>query len=342
MIHFQYDNLSHLTSNKLFKYLDEHFISRGNNEECTKLQSDLKNNPEARLLCMSVTGNLENYNNLEISDLFNQHRCKYLNLWIYKRLLKFNYSDSITMKSRIFTFFYNFKKKINCRAEFFDYINEDDYKKTKSLYDYALNYKMLKSNVMQSKKRCTKEDDKYIRENIDLYKQTKDYCQRDTEHKKYCAALTDIEKVYPNELTKLECNEVVTAETLKLLEGLSTEEEACVKGQPASERQCTTRKSLENAENSFVDSQCEACICPNSSSSVAIVLPLLGSIFIFFILYKYTSLGTWIHSFLLRKKRSRIIDEEETQELLENTYDSTDINTYNGGHNINYYPLQNS
>ncbi|SBT56207.1 PIR Superfamily Protein [Plasmodium ovale wallikeri] len=337
-----YDNISHLTSNKLYKNLDELFISRGNNEKCTKLQTELNNNPEVRHFCMSVSGNLENYNNLEISRLFNEYRCKYLNLWVYERISKFDQTTLTSIKSKILGIWKDYTVKNNCTPEFIEYIYEDDYKKSKSLYDYALNYEILELDFMQSKKRCTKEDDKYIRENIDLYKKAKDYCKSDEEHRKHCSALKVIEKVYPNELSKLECNEIVTAETLKLLEGLPTEEDACVRGQPTSERQCTTRKSLENAESAFADSQGEACICPNSSSSVAIILPLLGSIFIFFILYKYTSLGTWLHSFLLRKKRSRIIDEEETQELLENTYDSTDINTYNGGHNINYYPLQNS
>ncbi|SBT59423.1 PIR Superfamily Protein [Plasmodium ovale wallikeri] len=337
-----YDNISHLTSNKLYKILDESSLSHGKNVECGKLKRELNNNDDFLLFCMRVTGNLENYHNLEISRLFNEYRCKYLNLWVYKHISKFDKTTSTSIKSKILGIWDDYSVNINCTPEFIEYLYEDDYKKTKSLYDYALNYEMLKFDFMQNKKRCTKEDDKYIRENIDLYKQAKDYCKSDEEHRKHCSALKVIEKVYPNELSKLECNEIVTAETLKLLEGLSTEEDVCVKGQPTSVRQCATRKSLENAESAFADSQCEACICPNSSSSVAIVLPLLGSIFIFFILYKYTSLGTWLHSFLLRKKRSRLMDEEETQELLENTYDSTDRNTYNGGHNINYYPIQNS
>ncbi|SBS94737.1 PIR Superfamily Protein [Plasmodium ovale curtisi] len=337
-----YANISHLTSNKLYKNLDERFLSHGKNVECGKLKRELNNNDDFLLFCMRVTGNLENYHNLEISRLFNEYRCKYLNLWVYENISKFDKTISTSIKSKILGIWNDYTVKNNCTPEFIEYIHEDDYKKSKSLYDYALNYEILELDFMNCKKPCTKEDDKYIKENIDIYKQAKDYCKSDEEHRKYCSALKVIEKVYPNKLSKLYCNEVVTVETLKILERFTTEEDTDVKGQPSSERQCPTRRTLENTESAFVVSQCEACICPNSSNSLAIALPLLGSIFIFFILYKYTPLGTWLHSFLLRKKRSRFIDEEETQELLENTYDSTDRNTHNGGHNINYYPLQNS
>ncbi|SBT01034.1 PIR Superfamily Protein [Plasmodium ovale curtisi] len=342
---FQYDNIDELTSNKRYKMLDNNFSDNGKYLECKKLDQDIQST-EIYDFCMKVTGNLNNYDKLTFFDLFYDYRCKYLNLWLYDRLKNYNV-HSAEIKLGILKFWKEFKEGgAQCREEFIEFVgsNEDDYNKTKRMYDYALNYQMIEFHYDKNKKACTKDIHNYIENSTNLYKQIKQECTlQEKKHNKCCIALDDIKKVYPHDtLWKFTCNEVVTPETANVLEKISklcapeTNIEACI----AKINDRATQ--LTSLQNSMLKSPEPESCSSGSHKAMAIAFPFLGIVFFLFIFYKFSPIGSWLHSILLRRKINKInIDEELEQETLDVSFDHIDKNSYNNERNIGNIPLGN-
>ncbi|SBT56260.1 PIR Superfamily Protein [Plasmodium ovale wallikeri] len=340
-----HDNIDYLTSKKRYDALDIQFIDQGNHEECYSLERELENDNDAYVLCMKVTGNLNNFNNIKFFDSLNDYRCKYLNFWTHETLNKYKGKHTGTLKSRVLNFFKNFNgKDSKCHSEFIDYVITDDYKKMKSFYDYALNYQMLQFDHEKSEKPCTKRIDNYIRTIIKLYNQVKQECTRtDTSSKKYCIALEDIKQVYPQgELWKLTCNEVVTEKTAKILEEISTLREENTRLQAPITQICEQERVAENGEKSA--SFCHDCPPCSSGSNrcITVAVPLLVILFIFIILSKFTPLGSSLSRYIIKKKGAKMnINEEEIEESLEHTFNYVDKNSEMSGNVIGYNPTEN-
>ncbi|SBS82038.1 PIR protein [Plasmodium ovale] len=339
-----HDNIDYLTSKKRYDALDIQFIDQGNHEECYGLERELENDNDAYVLCMKVTGNLNNFNNIKFFDSLNDYRCKYLNFWIHEILNKYKGKHSGTLKFRILKFFEKFNAKDSkCPSEFTDYVITDDYKKMKSFYDYALNYQILQFDYEQSDKPCTKRIDNYIRTIINLYNQVKQECTRTANStKKYCIALEDIKKVYPQgKLWKLTCNEVVTEKTAKILKEISTLREENTRLQEQITQNCEERVAGNCEKSALFRHDCPPC-SSGSNSCITVVVPLLVILFIFFILAKFTPLGSCLRRYIIRKKGEKMnINEERIEESLEHTFNYVDKNSEMGGNIIGYNPTEN-
>ncbi|SBT55137.1 PIR Superfamily Protein [Plasmodium ovale wallikeri] len=344
-----YDNVEHLTSVRVYKQLDNIFLDKS--EECSKLESELTNvNTDIILFCMSVAGNLTNYDKLNYFDSLNKYRCKYLNLWIKSHLLKYDSTEQSRVISKCLSFWDKFdKNRDKCDSEFLNYTNEDDYKKTKYLYDYALNYPMLYYYFVQQKDRCTKEDDIYIKKSIDLYKEAEIDCQKPNGHK-YCGALNDIKKEYPQgQLLKLTCNEIVTKETALILNEISTlrEENAQLK-RSSKGKKCETPPLQDKDGESYsqglppLDSpQVQSCDS-GSHTAMTFVVPIVSIVFVLLVLYKFSSFRPWLLSKLNRKNIiQHNINEEELHEESGNMFHYNSAYLQEDDHRIGYVPMEN-
>ncbi|SBT74136.1 PIR protein [Plasmodium ovale] len=344
-----YDNVDHLTSVRVYKQLDNMFL--GKSAECSKLEGELTNaNTDIILFCMSIAGNLANYDKLNYFDSFNKYRCKYLNLWIKSHLLKYNSTERAHITSKCLSFWDEFDKdRVKCASEFLNYTDEDDYKKTKYLYDYALNYRMLDYYFVQKKDRCTKEDDIYIKKSIDLYKEAEIDCEKPNGHK-YCGALNDIKNEYPQgQLLELTCNEIITKETANILKEISTlrEENAQLKSSSKGKKceipplQDKDGEGYSQGFSPLVSPQVQSCDT-GSHTAITYVVPFVSIVFVLLVLYKFSSFRPWLLSKLNRKNIiQHNINEEELHEESGNMFHYNSAYLQEDDHRIGYVPMEN-
>ncbi|SBT56728.1 PIR Superfamily Protein [Plasmodium ovale wallikeri] len=274
------------------------------------MEKNSGNYTKAALLCMGLNGNLKNYDELNISQKMINYKCNYLSLWAHDRLLKLEKKEQTSTKSIMLSIWIKSNQyEAECSpSEFAAYVDNADFIKEKSLYDYALNYEELEnrcntSNIIP----CTTKLAEYIRINKELYKQVKRECEPGKNYiQRSCTTLRNIETIYSNEeLLKLECKGI--EDNLSSLRG----QDDGGHGSQEDFRE-TSASGLPAQEVAYSDSQ----------KAIGTVVPILGVLSIGFILHKFTRFGSMTRNFL---RRGRINDmnshDELPNELLESTYD---------------------
>ncbi|SBT73311.1 Plasmodium vivax Vir protein, putative, partial [Plasmodium ovale] len=270
------DNNLNLPSNTFYHELDDTYVYAGYDEMCEKLGKNSGKYTKAALLCMGLKGNLKNYDKLNISQKIINYKCNYLNLWAYDRFSKLEEKEQMNTKSSILTIWSKSEQyeKDECSpAQFATYSKSIYHITEKKLYDYALNYEELENRCKRSNKiPCTTKLAEYIRINKELYNQAKTECKpsQDTNFQRSCIALSDIQKIYPNdELLKLECKRI--EDDLSSLRGQDD-------GGHGSQEDFrdTSASGLPAQEVAYSDSQ----------KAIGTVVPILGVLSIGFILHK--------------------------------------------------------
>ncbi|SBT55141.1 PIR Superfamily Protein [Plasmodium ovale wallikeri] len=337
------------TSDSFYNKLDKWFIEHGDKEKCNDLDRELKQHHGVYEFCFSLIGNLKKFDELPSLNLFDKYRCRYFNIWVYEKLKKLfpDIKDPkcTTMQTKIMSFWDSYKKDKKCNWDFPSYIiNNDQYDKMKDLYDYALNYEMLKLDIENYNYPCTHEISNYIEKSIQLYNEMKEECGVTEEHKKYCVALNEIKDIYGNEqLTKLKCTKVLSSEEA------NTEIETMLKRQVdgVEFREVTTHDSMqvtdEHSRDTDLVSQQVTTSFSDSTNHMTVALPLVGTLLTFFVLYKFTPIAPRLHSLLMKRK---IIEEEMNEnsphELLENIFDPLETNAPRDDHSVGYHPVLNA
>ncbi|SBS94678.1 PIR Superfamily Protein, partial [Plasmodium ovale curtisi] len=77
---------------------------------------------------------------------------------------------------------------------------------------------------------------------------------------------------------------------------------------------------------------------PDYYVKLSLGISSLGIFFIIIFLYKFTTLGTWIRYYLLKKKKINVKLDEDEQYLLDKYSDYPDKNNYIENLNISYNP----
>ncbi|SBS91738.1 PIR Superfamily Protein [Plasmodium ovale curtisi] len=303
------DNNLNLPSDKCYSTLDNIYINDGNNEDCKKLETNSGEYKDASLLCMRLKENLKKYDTLDFFGKMNFYKCKYLNLWVNDRLLKLKDVKEITMKSTLLGIWFKSENFEKCdSSDFGSYLDSDDYIKEKNLYDYALNYEDLENRCKKSDiTPCTRKLAEYITESKKLYNQVKSECKagRNNHFQRSCFALNDIQKIYAKDkLLELECKHI--EDDLRSI----TERDGGGHG----------------LRGDFTDSSPSGVPAPEvaysgSHKAIGTAVPILGISSIFFLLYKFTGLGSMARNFLRGRINGMNSHDELTNELLESTYD---------------------
>ncbi|SBT56589.1 PIR Superfamily Protein [Plasmodium ovale wallikeri] len=323
-----YDIIPNSASIRSYNILDERNIIHGSNSECTKLEKQLTKDIAGFALCMSFTGNIKNYKILDFFEKLNNYKCRYLNLWVHDRLSKFERDDYSTLRKFILEHWAKSPSNEECSAQFVTYINNySDYIRTKRLYDYALNYDKLHFHYEQNSLPCTPKHAKYITKSLEMYDSIRTECKdTDKQFKPYCMAYKEIKNIYPNDqLLILKCKSVSDEK----LPGIGGEQEETGKQRgPSKENEGFSEHGRHRLQGelsetySFGSHALEVSPSSDSHKAIASTVPILGISSIFFLLYKFTGLGSMARNFLRTKGINRINSQEElTHELLENTYD---------------------
>ncbi|SBS94042.1 PIR Superfamily Protein [Plasmodium ovale curtisi] len=323
-----YDNIPNSPAIRYYNMLDDDFIGHDKHTECSQFYSISVKDMDAYKLCMSFLGNLENYDRLNFSIKHNVHKCHYLNLWAYDRLSKIQgKKNKTTMMSSLLTHWGKYKYKEECSGADFLYYYADntDYIKTKRIYDYALNYDQFELLYKQNNNiPCTKKHDEYIKKIHSLIEEVRTECEGKQSLKHYCVAWGDIQKIYSkDELLNLECKSVEQEEAPPREDVNGPRRWQHEEASGLQHRLQRVGPQGEVAEETLSGlSLPEVGSSSGSHQAVATAVPILGISSIFFLLYKFTGLGSMARNFLRTKGINGIHSQEElTHELLESTYD---------------------
>ncbi|SBT72307.1 PIR protein [Plasmodium ovale] len=306
----EYDDIPSLTSIGSYSRLDTEFVSKDNHEKCSEYNKVSSEHSKTYQFCLSLTGNLNNYEELNFFEELNLYKCNYLNLWTYQQLSKFHEEEYPNIRALVVKHWNASGKYDFCtNTEFFSYnTSSADYIKAKRLYDYALNYYKLKKNYYDNDAACNSKEDEYIHKSNKLYEDIKAECADNRyEYKSYCKAYNVVKKIHPNDrLLELRCKKVEhNSETSRVEDiGLSGDHA----GHGSEEDTGTSSYGLHSTSDSH--------------QAMATAVPILGVSSIFFLLYKFTGLGSMARNLFRRGRINGMNSNDEfTNELLEDTYD---------------------
>ncbi|SBS91812.1 PIR Superfamily Protein [Plasmodium ovale curtisi] len=299
--------------------------SYGDYIKCDQFKKNLKNEHDSiDKFCMKLTGILDQFNKLRITELFDGDSCSVVIYWMYDTLYEeiinkkvHSNIDEIIGYIRIFWEQLERGKKCSFQVNLTD---KEIFKRSKILYYYAMDISTIQAKSQDLNFQCTEDYSYYIKTYVQEYKSVRSECEQ-TKDKEYCKLLEKIHKIRnKDDLYNLEpCTPVANAvrETGNGMEYQREHEE-------------------DEAEASYSQSS------SGSDIGVSVAFPLLGVLFISSLFYKFTPLESWIRSYFLKKVSTKYnVDDEETENILGNPYEFSNTNSNNNEHNIGYQSVEN-
>ncbi|SBS90247.1 PIR protein [Plasmodium ovale] len=223
-------------------------------------------------------------------------------------------------------------------------MNKDNFKDLKDVYDYLENYKSIDLKIDSSgNSPCTARYKEYVTKAHELYKREKEKCQRNNKDE-YCRILNSFllkhEKTF---ITQPKCtgtkpvnphSEEENPKHTMDSEGSGVHHK--VHGQGAQ----TLFSPLGDSGQTRGIPLPGGDVPPSSRSTNAIstVFPLLGTASLAFFFLKFTPLGSSLYNRIFSKQIIRT-NVEESQELLENSYEFPNTNIEENSHHIGYHNM---
>ncbi|SBT72231.1 Plasmodium vivax Vir protein, putative [Plasmodium ovale] len=320
-------NITALPALRNYKHFNNsNYHTYGEDNTCDDLQTAMNKHDETlHNFCMKLTGILKEFDRLNITTSYDNDRCAIVIYWMYDTL----FSDIIDkvheniegIIGNIHNFWEKFKGGKECAFQ--GNLNDrNTFNKIKSLYYYALDYESIVYQQQNDHFTCTKEFSEYVKVYVETYNIIKSECEKKTDEE-YCTLLKNIHaKRNKEDLSKLKpCTPVANAE-----------------GE-------TGNKMEDHREQEEDEAEAEGSYSQSSSGSavgVSVVLPLLGMLLISCVFYKFTPIGSWLRSNILKKvSRSYDLDGETAENILENPYEFSRSNSNGNMHIIGYQSMEN-
>ncbi|SBS92870.1 PIR Superfamily Protein [Plasmodium ovale curtisi] len=273
------------------------------------------------------------YLNKDDGVFFNE-RWNYLYFWIGTKALE-NVTQDCPF-SNVISILKSVKKRINEIPYKYNIenISEKEFNDLKVVYDYFVNYTSIQFNHSAPDSDCTQEYKKYVDSSFDAYVKLKEECRQNGQ-KDYCKYFNHfIEKNNYENLQKVTCNGKKPP--------LSVEEHR-KQHLPDAHPEVELEGGIQ-IENDGTEMHTRGISTSEMSDNMmSTYFPFLGIFSILFLLYNYIPFRTWLHNFLPKKEIIRHdLYEDESEELLENEYESSDRNSQYNRHDINYHSIVNS
>ncbi|SBS91770.1 PIR protein [Plasmodium ovale] len=344
----EYD-MPYLFSTNNYKKLDDWYYVYGDESKCSEFEKELEGYKGIKNFCLNLTGILKRFNDLRIESLYDGDRCAVINYWTYEyihnKLPSMNGSDTILTSIGILYKYWNtFVGNQNCPID--TMLNVQPYhKKTKTLYDYVLDYDTIKRYVENTSYSCSQTFNDYIEEGFKIYDQVKRECSLSSVEP-FCILIRNINKIENKKnLLKLTCPKVIddktySAEQKKLLQR---------EGEDMLQEEKSEYRDTREGEFGQIHHPGSSAIhgSPSEQSSsfnlpLGVLLPIFGIFLILFIFYKFTPFGPSLFGRYIKKKinpSSINEDQESIEQMLDNTYEQYNSNSLTTEHQIGYNPL---
>ncbi|SBT72867.1 Plasmodium vivax Vir protein, putative [Plasmodium ovale] len=329
--------LNVFNSHKFYDKLNTQIDSGVYSSYCNSINNNYSEYVGVYDLCRIFERNLRNLDKIleEVRD--SNDLCTYFNFWIHDELRKKLRVHIVNEKRTLLVreFFKIWSKikreslKHNCEYNYNHHISLDLWKKWKDLYDYIKNYDSIK-NIITSNSDLCRNYESYYTYIAEIYGKYKEECCKDnTQHCPFYFRSTNWCKD-SFFLTKFTCDV-----TEAILPRHQARVESPVHVQEFGNGDLQTK--VMSKGNSYADDPGDTKVNnSNYNDILSIVFPFLGLMIIFFIVYKFTALGTWIRKNIIRKKNNNYIQREDIHELLENKSDTPGINAHDNFFLISY------
>ncbi|SBS94253.1 PIR Superfamily Protein [Plasmodium ovale curtisi] len=308
---------------------------------CTTRKPISSSKPHVTTLYKKLNGNYKKFTYLD--GKFNQFkeeplkRCIYLKYLFYDQIIKngfnnesvqeiFNLWNENNIEMNFSIYRWDEDKKGN--YEPYNYVKcqfkintFEDIKKIKSFFDYIENYEGAKEKSTINDLMCTSTYKNDLNEIIKKYNNT-NTCT-DATSESYCKELKHLKEIHEfDKLSELKCNEKPTADALS---GEHVSGELSSHG--SVDQRLTNPQDSSPREHSTVN------------TGVPVSLSLVGMVAGFFFLWKSTPFGPFLRNNILRKiNTSNTLNENETENFLENMSQSEDNSILDERHYITYSP----
>ncbi|SBS99145.1 PIR Superfamily Protein [Plasmodium ovale curtisi] len=269
-------------------------------------------------ICRKLISNLKNKSLFVGQGINKRDRCMHLHFWLYDQISEIfsNNREHEKIKktiSAIFTGWRNFNDQltnINCSGRFFEEISLAEWNEGKILHDYFINFyynkKYESDNVL-----CQKFHE-YVTDIKDYYTNNKRKCI--SHNKSLCNLYFKYDAIYDPDkiLSNLKCNDLISDVVSYEYPYVSSVE----------------RLDSDSYTN---DSQLEEVSSKNESppsysySTVGVPVSLIGFLILFFFVYRFTPLKSWIRR-KLSKKVTFVDNIDNVTELSDNNSEFMGIN----------------
>ncbi|SBT30682.1 PIR Superfamily Protein [Plasmodium ovale wallikeri] len=348
-------NFENLTTYKIYKTLDEEVTTNRYLNDCSILLPSTKEQCKIYGLCTKLARNLEKLT--EINKKEQNDRCAYISYWIYDQLYnifganKTNINDIPDVK-KLLNVGYNVLYKLGIHDCYYDMhrTNIHDYNEKKYLHDYFKNYEAILPDTLNENEKANKYC-AYLTYINELYgKYIGDCCIHYSENHYWeeCKDHFKCDQTFnPHTLySKLKCDNKLPFKRfrkitpinidyyVKLLTEKSKENPKLVKmdkEDPSTSLQITDKESASGSASASASASDSASGSASDYFSFITIVSfaILGIFMMFFILYKFTPLSSWIHKNKQKEKNFHYNDyEEQMQELMdrESQYDNAGRN----------------
>ncbi|SBT55505.1 PIR Superfamily Protein [Plasmodium ovale wallikeri] len=308
-----------------------------------KAEPKIESDEELVKLCSKILKNLKLLAETKNQDNFHNKRCNDLNYWITEQLNKnHGVKDELIINSptyiSLYTALFYIKEKEQiyniCSLDYTDTTTEEK-RRRKNLYDYYENYGKLEEIFTKKDNKCKKEHYEYLAKCVDLYKKTEQFCtQGNNAPSSKCPPLFSNFGIYfPGKiLSEMPCQLEVQTEAPVELAGT---DEMTRKDLQAPPKEDVTVYGGESDTDSSLQSS------PSMSDTLMKTsIPALGSCFFFFILYRWTPVGSIIQNRLLnRGGEINELHNNVGEELWEDTMEPLNVNSDRNGYQLAYQSI---
>ncbi|SBT55973.1 PIR Superfamily Protein [Plasmodium ovale wallikeri] len=304
-------DISTLSSTYNYDRFSYRYKSSGDIEICNTMEQSLSNYQGIKDFCIQLTGVLKEYNNLSFTGPFSNDPCTIINYWMYdyifNKIIKQDDSKNITpILAKLHDFWAKLINLNTCSIK--SYLGvQNNFNDLKNLYDYATNYENIKLHLAEKSLICTENIKKYLHEIHEIYKRAQQKCASSDD---YCTVLEYIHKKYnTQQVLDLKC---ILPFSSHLTPGPGKN------GERMDARAQGQRVEMEAQDNPYSTGMPKSDTPSNSPSNIimASAFPIFGIILIFFILYKFTPIGTLLRSKLNKGKDQLKFMNEENYNFL--------------------------
>ncbi|CAG9479605.1 unnamed protein product [Plasmodium vivax] len=328
---------------------------------CEAINSYFAQYPGLDTVCKKFARNFTSFSTVFLRDNSKDKRCDYLNFWVYDQIINIikGKSDHIYYEAfpKILTVWNNmesmryFTNKCN-RDHILPHIALENFVKWKEFHDYCEDYETIKSEIIKLKNGCN-EYCNFLLSKVDLFNHFNNICPNEDTHKcpkffvtcENCNPKTLFENL--NCKRQTECNATAKVTSIRIdtegqaLQEHALQEHALQKGNISQEQ--TSQEDGRGIPTTGEDNSAPFKFELSSyNSNLILASPLFGSLFFLFF-YKFTPLGTWVDTNILRKKKNiaHNFDENMMRELFEHQNEHLDIDLQNRRYNLIYNPSLN-
>ncbi|SBT73414.1 PIR protein [Plasmodium ovale] len=331
---------SYLPSCNIYEEFNRKNDDRNLSEECLQLKTNLINYNEIENLCSDLEKNLKILCTKVKTDSFINYHVGYLYYWVMDKVLNsfniMNNGQFIGVNRR----FHNTWNRIittlthkhpECKQleRSYSALSMDKLKNMKEIYTYYYNYKYIEMNKIFDENKCSS-----------FCKYLSSMSSKFSNFKSWCADSSGNCSVHMESFEK--CDPL----NLRIILGCK-KNESCTKAYDHDSAQRIEGGNITSVVEKPVDVISGGSVNPQrdietSTTAITVSLSLLGSLTVFFILFKLAPIGSWFYNGIIKKgKITEHLVEEENNEFSDDNFISDNIKSQGRGYSLTYQSLQN-